>query len=62
MIREHLDYDHGKPTPHTILCFIGMIETGECTWDDFRHVAGDVITADIANAKNKLDEIRTENC
>ena len=25
---------------HTVACFVGMIETGEATWDDFRAVGG----------------------
>lgn len=27
-------------TDHTVRCFIGMTETGEATWDDFRAVGG----------------------
>jgi hypothetical protein len=25
---------------HTVTCFVGMIETGDATWDDFRAVGG----------------------
>lgn len=39
-----------------MLCFVGMIETGEATWDDFREVGGDVLVAAIAKAKEKLDD------
>ena len=29
-------------------CFIGMLETGEATWDDFKTVGGTALCADIA--------------
>ena len=36
------DHMRGKmnPTPHDLLCFVGMIETGEATLDDFAVVGG----------------------
>lgn len=55
-IRHHPFHCDGLPTTHSMLCFVGMIETGEATWDDFREVGGDVLVAAIAKAKEKLDD------
>jgi len=53
-ISDYLNYDNRKPTTHTIRCFVGMIETGEITWDDLRQTAGDVITAEVASLFNDI--------
>ena len=56
MIKDYLEYDNGKPTSHTIRCFVGMIETGEITWDELRSKAGDVITASVASLYNDIQD------
>lgn len=38
------------PTDHTIKCFIGMIQTGEATIDDFQAVGGQWIVDQIMQA------------
>ena len=43
----------GKPSPHTILCLVGMIETGEITWDQLQMEAGDDITEKVRNEWRK---------
>ena len=42
----------GKPEPTVfdMQCFIGMIETGEATVDDFRLVGGIVLAASVAKS------------
>ena len=56
LIEDYLKYDNGRPTTHTIRCFVGMIETGEITWDELRNRAGDVITASVANLYNDIHD------
>jgi hypothetical protein len=43
-IRRHLAYSCGNggyPTRHTLRCFVGMVETGEITFDDLRKIGGE---------------------
>ena len=40
------------PTDHTIRCFIGMIQTGEATVDDFHAVGGDFVVDQIIDMAN----------
>ena len=35
------------PTDHTLTCFIGMIQTGEATSEDMRHVGGEFLIGEI---------------
>ena len=41
-------------------CFVGMIETGEATYDDFEAVGGVVLAAAVAKAKQDVDDARSE--
>jgi len=43
-------------------CFVGMIETGDATYEDFKAVGGIVLVAAVAKAKQNLDDIRDEEC
>lgn len=51
-------YMAGKTLPSVfdLQCFVGMIETGEATWEDFREVGGDVLVADVAKAMQRKDD------
>ena len=46
----------------TLQCFVGMIETGESTYDDFQAVGGDELAAAVANTKRHMDESRKGYC
>lgn len=39
--------NESSPTDHTILCFVGMIRTGEADMGLFQRVGGDSIVAQI---------------
>jgi len=43
---------------HNMMCFVGMIETGEATYDDFEAVGGMVLVAAVANTKQNMDDAR----
>ena len=49
-----------RPSEHDLLCFVGMIETGEAGYDDFMAVGGVVLTAAVAKRKQNLDDARDE--
>ena len=38
------------PDSYAVPCFVGMIETGEATLDDFRAVGGDELADRVAKA------------
>lgn len=43
-IRSYLARSAGNcnhVTDHTVQCFVGMVQTGEATLNDFRRIAGD---------------------
>ncbi len=37
-------------------CFVGMIETGEATFDDFEAVGGVALAAAVAKTKQNMDD------
>ena len=43
------------PTDHTLRCFLGMIETGEATVDDFHKIGGMFIVNEIQRLANTFD-------
>jgi hypothetical protein len=59
IIRNYIG-DKREPSIYAMRCFVGMIESGEATFDDFEAVGGTTLSAAVANTKNKLDEIRSE--
>lgn len=62
-INNYLTNFDGNPdslSVQTIRCFVGMIETGEATFDDFRSIS-DTLAAQVAKTKQNLDDIRDDN-
>lgn len=56
-IRQYLARSAGNcnvPTDHTIRCFIGMIQTGEATIEDFDSVGGQYVV-------DRITETASEN-
>ena len=39
------------PTEYCFRCFVGMIETGEATIDDFREVGGEWLANEVSSRK-----------
>lgn len=52
-IRDYIDHT-GSNGGHTLRCFVGMIETGEATLEDFRAVGGDDLAASVEQAQEVL--------
>lgn len=46
------------PSSYALPCFVGMIETGEATYDDFRAVGGRELADEVARAKHNMDAAR----
>ena len=64
MIRDTIrQYMRGKTSPsiHDMQCFVGMIETGEATYDDFQAIGGDVLAAAVAKTKQNIDDARASD-
>jgi len=43
------------PTDFTLRCFIGMIETGEAKWDDFKLVGGEWLIKQMKDMEMQID-------
>jgi len=58
--RTIAQYMRGKSTPTVCdtMAFVGMIETGEATFEDFEAVGGVVLAAGVAKSKQHMDESR----
>lgn len=63
-IADYLDWDSsagvalkpGEFRAESLLCFVGMIETGEATYADFEAVGGVVLAAAVAIQPMGIDE------
>ena len=53
-------YMQGKTLPGAIdaMAFVGMIESGEATYEDFEAVGGEVLAAAVAKSKQNIDDAR----
>lgn len=49
-IAEHVPAGYRRPDNYTLRCFVGMIETGEATLEDFAVVGGETLAAKVEAA------------
>jgi hypothetical protein len=59
-ICDYIRYTDGLPGTFTMQTFVGMIETGEATLDDFQAAGGDTLAAAVANTKQNMDDARDD--
>ena len=54
-------YMKGKTEPGVFdtMAFVGMIESGEATYEDFEAVGGVVLAAAVAKSKQNMDDARS---
>jgi len=47
-----------QPNEHDLICFVGMLETGEATADDFAAVGGVELAVKVADEKSSMESQR----
>ena len=52
--------DKSRPSEHDLLCFVGMIETGEARYHDFLDVGGPTLLAAVAYHHGYCAAMRTK--